>query len=330
VTRIALLVVSSLLLAAAPAHAGSWRAPVDGPLLRSFALGSNPYARGWHRGVDLGAPPGAVVRSACAGRVSFAGRVPGGGRTVSVRCGALVASYLQLGAISVRAGLRVSRGAAVGVVGRSRDPRLRRPHVHLGVRDARSGRYVDPLALLRGVASAAPLQPPLAPAWRRGDPPPFAARPPVRVPIVVRPRVRVPRVVRPRVRVPRGVPRGLPLGAPRGVPRSLPLGVAPRGVAPRGVAPRGGLLRAAFGGGGSPSRGSRSGPLRGTSPYPPARVPYDDDARVDGAPLPPIPWFVWVGLGCVVLALPIGGGFVVWRQRRRIAAWVASVARSSA
>ena len=167
------LLVSLLLVAAPVAHAGSWRRPVEGEALRSFSLGPNPYARGQHRGVDLAAAPGSPVRSACAGRVSFAGRVPGGGLTVSVRCGRFVATHQQLGAIAVGRGRSVLPGTRVGVAGRSIDPRTRRAHVHLGVRVAASGRYVDPLTL---IGAARPAVPPLPPArLPRGAPP---GRPP--------------------------------------------------------------------------------------------------------------------------------------------------------
>jgi hypothetical protein len=36
--------------------------------------------------------------------------------------------------------------------------------------------------------------------------------------------------------------------------------------------------------------------------------------------MPEIPWFVWAGLACVALAMPIGGLVAVRRQRRRAAA----------
>jgi murein DD-endopeptidase MepM/ murein hydrolase activator NlpD len=165
VSRIALslslsLSLSSLLVRGAPAaDAVAWQRPVDGPVLRAFALGANPYARGQHRGVDLGAPAGSPVRRACAGRVSFAGRVPRG-QTVSVRCGEIVATYGQLGSIAVHRGQDVAPAATLGAVGRSDDPRDRRPHVHLGARDAATGRYIDPLTLLRGARPPVPLLPP--------------------------------------------------------------------------------------------------------------------------------------------------------------------------
>jgi murein DD-endopeptidase MepM/ murein hydrolase activator NlpD len=166
VSRIVLSVclsLSSLLVQGAPAaRAVAWQRPVHGPVLRAFALGADPYARGQHRGVDLGAPPGSPVRSACAGRVSFAGRVPRGGRTVSIRCGEIVATYGQLGSIAVRRGQDLAPTATLGAVGRSGDPRDRRPHVHLGAREAATGRYIDPLTLLRGGHPALPLLPPPA------------------------------------------------------------------------------------------------------------------------------------------------------------------------
>ncbi|MEJ7798328.1 MAG: M23 family metallopeptidase [Solirubrobacteraceae bacterium] len=155
------LSVLLLLLVSPSARADSWQRPVDGALLREFTLGPDFYAAGQHRGVDLDAAPGSPVRSACAGRASFAGRVPRGGRTVSVRCGRLVATYQQLGEIAVRRGQSIVPGMRVGVVGHSSDPRAPRPHVHLGARVAATGRYVDPLTLLRGTP---PLVPPLPPA----------------------------------------------------------------------------------------------------------------------------------------------------------------------
>ena len=161
--RVFLLTILAALLAgfaacASSAAARGWLRPVDGPVLRPFAVGPDRFAAGQHRGADLGAPAGARVRAACGGRVSFAGRVPGGGRTVSVRCGALVATYQHLGDVAVRRGQRLLPGAPIGTVGRARPS----PHVHLGARDAATGAYVDPLTLLGG----APLAPVPAAAGR--------------------------------------------------------------------------------------------------------------------------------------------------------------------
>lgn len=183
------------------AGARGWQRPVDGDVLRLFSVGPDRYAAGQHRGVDLAAPPGAPVRAACAGRVSFAGRVPRGGRTVSVRCGALVATHQHLGAFAVRRGQVVAAGAAIGRAGGARP----RPHVHLGARVAATGRYLDPLALLSAPPRAAP--PPL-PAVR--PPRPLAPRP-----VETRPATRRPVRVRP---APAPVPAARPLPVPRGRP----------------------------------------------------------------------------------------------------------------
>jgi hypothetical protein len=43
---------------AAPATAGAWTWPTDGPVLRPFSLGSDPYAGGQHRGIDIGGDVG--------------------------------------------------------------------------------------------------------------------------------------------------------------------------------------------------------------------------------------------------------------------------------
>ncbi len=152
------------------AVARGWLRPVDGPLVRPFAVGPDRFAAGQHRGADLGAPPGARVRAACGGRVRFAGRVPGGGRTVSVRCGALVATYQHLGRMTVSRGQRLLPGAMVGTVGRARPT----PHVHLGARDAATGAYVDPLTLF---GRTPPAGVPIVPA-PRGRPRPLGPAPP--------------------------------------------------------------------------------------------------------------------------------------------------------
>lgn len=176
-----LVVLAAVAAAVTPACAAAraWQPPVDGPVLRLFSVGPDRFAAGQHRGVDLAAPPAARVRAACGGRVSFAGRVPRGGLTVSVRCGRLVATHQHLGAIVVRRGQRVLPGARIGRAGSARP----RPHVHLGARIAATGSYVDPLGLLAGAPRALP--PPLPAARRR--PPPLRSPPVARRPLRVRP-----------------------------------------------------------------------------------------------------------------------------------------------
>jgi hypothetical protein len=140
--------------APAATAATSWAPPVPGRPTRLFDLGPDPFARGQHRGVDFDTAPSERVRSACGGRVVFAGRVAGAG-TVSVRCGPWRVTYGPLERIVVRAGARVGSGSRLGRA--APDEAL-----HFGVRRAskRFG-YVDPLRFLAGQRRAPP---PVVPA----------------------------------------------------------------------------------------------------------------------------------------------------------------------
>jgi murein DD-endopeptidase MepM/ murein hydrolase activator NlpD len=153
-----ILAATSLLawLVLAPVAAASWQRPVRGPLLRAFAVSPDRFERGQHRGVDLGAAPGAPVRAACDGRVRFAGRVPGGGLTVSVVCGGLLATYQHLGALVPHRGDTVLTGTVLGAVGRSGLAPGVPAHLHLGARELATGRYLDPLTLFGRSPRAAP------------------------------------------------------------------------------------------------------------------------------------------------------------------------------
>lgn len=150
--------VLALVMPGGVAGAAGWRWPLRGPVIGAFHVSPDaPFARGQRRGIDLSAPSGAVVRAACPGRVSFAGALPRRGLAVSVRCGALVATYLGLGRLSVRAGLRVGRGEDLGALGPA--GRLR-----LGARRAGDRRgYLDPRTVL---ADGHPAPPRLGPAPR--------------------------------------------------------------------------------------------------------------------------------------------------------------------
>jgi hypothetical protein len=137
-----LAVLAGAALLQAPAAAG-WSWPVDGPVLRPFVSGDDPYAGGQHRGIDIGAPPETPVHAASGGIVSFAGTVPSGGRTITVRTAdGLSVTYLELGAIGVARGAEVGEGDAIGTVGAA-------AHVHFGVRvTADPHGYRDPLLFL--------------------------------------------------------------------------------------------------------------------------------------------------------------------------------------
>ena len=132
-------------------------APVPGAVDRAFSYAGDPFAAGHHRGVDLAARPGAPVRAACSGRVTFAGRAGAG--AVAIRCGRFSVTHLPLRP-SVRAGQRVVAGAPLGTVA----PSTRHEGLHLGVRAARDPLgYVDPAPLLHAPPRHAPPAPPAAP-----------------------------------------------------------------------------------------------------------------------------------------------------------------------
>jgi hypothetical protein len=149
----------------AAAAAQRWRMPLPrATVVGAFSFDrAAPYAGGQRRGIDLRGVPGAPVVATCAGVVTYAGRVPGWGRGVSLRCGSLVATELGLASVPVARGAQLWPGAMLGRLGRS--GRLRLGARRVGLRHG----YVDPLGLLSGGERSAP--PVVAP---RGGP---AARP---------------------------------------------------------------------------------------------------------------------------------------------------------
>ena len=150
------------------ALAERWLRPVPGEVARPFEYSrAAPFAGGAHRGADLAAPPGTVVRSACAGSVVHAGAVAGPEQVVSVRCGDRRVSYLPLASVDVREGATIGAGAPLGTLAPGH------PGLHLGVRRENDPfGYEDPAALLRTPTPASPpvaLPPSRRPA--RGSPP---------------------------------------------------------------------------------------------------------------------------------------------------------------
>jgi hypothetical protein len=150
-----------------PSVAAAWSWPVDGPVLRPFSFGSDPYAAGQHRGIDIGSPSGSPVVAPAGGTVSFAGTVPNGGKTVTIQTPTgYAATLVHLGSIRVARGTAIAEGALVGTVGPSGVPDIPEPYVYLGIRVASDDQgYVDPLLFLP------PRPKPVAP--------PPAAEPPV-------------------------------------------------------------------------------------------------------------------------------------------------------
>lgn len=136
-----------------------YRAPVPEPVtvVRGFAPPATPYGPG-HLGVDLRVPPGAVVRSAGVGTVTFAGPVAGRGVVVVSHPDGIRTEYEPL-AVTVRAGATVAAGDPLGVV-HGQHAGCAGGCLHWGAR--RGTAYVDPLGLL------APLGPVVLLPWSTG------------------------------------------------------------------------------------------------------------------------------------------------------------------
>lgn len=122
--------------------------PVAGEVLRGFDAPAHAFAAG-HRGVDLAAAPGQVIRAAAAGRVEHAGPVAGTTWVSIAHDDGVLTSYGPLTGLMVERGEQVGRGQPIAVLasggyGNHADDRL-----HWGAR-GRDARYLDPLELLAG------------------------------------------------------------------------------------------------------------------------------------------------------------------------------------
>src|SRR5688572_29558463 len=146
---IAAALAAALLCSAAPLGAEppepptGWLRPVDGPVVRPFDEPKSQYGPG-HRGADLAAAPGTVVRAANDGVVSFAGSVAGALHAVVAHGGDLRTSYSFLARVDVRTGQTVKRGDVLGLTGGT-GPDHHGGVLHLGLRV--DERYVDPMQL---------------------------------------------------------------------------------------------------------------------------------------------------------------------------------------
>ena len=151
-----------LLLGAGPSTATGeqrpdWAWPLAGT--PQVARGFDPPPQRWaagHRGVDLLALVGAVVRSAGAGSVSFAGPLAGRGVVVVTHADGTRTTYEPVSA-TVRQGDRVLAGAPLGRLTAAGGHCLPLACLHWGRR--RGDVYLDPMLLLR------PGQARLLPIW---------------------------------------------------------------------------------------------------------------------------------------------------------------------
>jgi len=180
---VVLLIICACALPAPVARAWTW--PVDGPVLRPFSFDrAHPYAAGQHRGIDLGAPGGRPVLAPADGVVSFAGTVPTGGKTVSIKTAfGYTATLVHLGSISVQRAALVHEGTTIGTVGPSGVVDFTEPYVYFGVRVTTDDQgYVDPLTLLPARVAT----PPPAPDERTAEAPASASGPELAVPEAAR------------------------------------------------------------------------------------------------------------------------------------------------
>jgi hypothetical protein len=145
-----LVLVALVSLVVAPA-ASAWTWPVRGPVLQAFDFDrAHPYGAGQHRGIAIGAGPGAAVVAPATGIVSFSGTVPNSGHALTIRTeDGLAVTLTLLGSLQVTRGSVVSEGDEVATAGQ--DP------VHLGIREADDDQgYLDPLGFLPAPEPRAP------------------------------------------------------------------------------------------------------------------------------------------------------------------------------
>src|SRR3954470_15805142 len=96
----------------------AWVWPVSGEVITPYRNGSDPYAGGQHRGIDIAAAIGTPVVAAAGGDVRFAGTAGSSGLTISIRTGdGYDTSYLHLSSLGVRAGAHVSAGDRIAAGG---------------------------------------------------------------------------------------------------------------------------------------------------------------------------------------------------------------------
>jgi murein DD-endopeptidase MepM/ murein hydrolase activator NlpD len=125
---------------------GTYRWPVHGDVIRPYEEPANPYSAG-HRGIDIAAPFGTVIRAPAGGTVSFAGPVAGSLFISIDHEGGIRTSYSWVSVISVKKGQLVTAGVPIGRTGQGH-PGSDRPHLHFSAR--LNGTYIDPMLLLGG------------------------------------------------------------------------------------------------------------------------------------------------------------------------------------
>jgi len=134
----------------------AWAWPVDGAVLRGFSISGDTYAAGQHRGIDIALGVSSAIRAPVSGEVTFAGRVPTNGLTVTIATGDYQTSLTHLGALRVGRGASVVEGDPIAEPGPSGEAEHDLPYIHLGIRVGTSESYVDPLEVLPPRNAASP------------------------------------------------------------------------------------------------------------------------------------------------------------------------------
>jgi murein DD-endopeptidase MepM/ murein hydrolase activator NlpD len=109
--------------------------PIDGRLMGSFGNRSDPFSGEgeFHKGVDISAPTGTVVKAAADGMVTYADYFGGYGRLVVITHGnGMQTYYAHLSKFDVIAGQEIRQSEILGRVGST--GRVTAPHLHYEVR----------------------------------------------------------------------------------------------------------------------------------------------------------------------------------------------------
>lgn len=114
--------------------------PVDGQVLAGF---------GKHRGIDIAAPAGAVVRAYAAGTVLTVEPVKGCPGRVQIRHDSLVGTYCNLAGVAVTAGQTVDAATVIGAI--ANPPTGVKAHLHFELSEQT---FIDPQSRLPRVSAA--------------------------------------------------------------------------------------------------------------------------------------------------------------------------------
>ena len=125
-------------------RAAVWPLDPEPQVVTGFSPPTALWSAG-HRGADLLGAPGAPVRAALEGRISFAGTIAGRG-VVVVDHGTFRTTYEPVRA-GVRRGDRVEAAQVIGTLQPGRSHCAPRTCLHWGLIEA--GSYLDPLTLVR-------------------------------------------------------------------------------------------------------------------------------------------------------------------------------------